>query len=63
MSKLLLALWEVGSLLGPSWVLTFRGMSQLLLALWAVGPARPIGAHEDVSANLGTFASWILLGS
>ena len=37
MSKLLLALLEVGSLLGPCWVPTVRDMSKLLLALLEVG--------------------------
>ena len=48
---------DVGSLLGPCWVLTFRRMSQLLVALLEVRPLLVPDFSWDVQATFGTFGS------
>ena len=50
--------------LGPSWVLTFHGMSKLLFALLEVGSLLGPDFSWDVQATIGTFGklgpSWVL---
>ena len=53
-SKLLLVLWQVGTL----WESMFLRMSKLLLALWQAGRSWDSEFSDDVQATFGTLASW-----